>query len=60
MNIMKRRNKSVQQARRAPANIIGGGSSIMSKAGVIDGIYNASLKDESVLMDTTGRGSTGS
>lgn len=60
MNIMKRRNQSVQQARRAPSNIIGGGNSIMSKAGVIDGIYNGSFKDESLMMDATGRGSIGS
>jgi len=32
----------------------------MSKAGVIDGIYNGSFKDESLMMDATGRGSIGS
>ena len=32
MNIMKRRNKSVQQARATPSQVIGGGQSVMTKA----------------------------
>ena len=32
MNIMKRRNKSVQHARATPTQVIGGGQSVMTKA----------------------------
>ena len=38
-----------------PNNIIGGGNSIMSKAGIVDGIYNASVKDDSIMMNSTAR-----
>ena len=53
MNIMKRRNQSVQQARRIPSNVIGGSqSSVISKFG--DALFrnsNSVLPQDSILED---------
>lgn len=54
MNIMKRRNQSVQQARRIPNNVIGGTqSSVMSKFGeTLFRNSNSILQQDSVFEET--------
>ncbi len=56
MNIMKRRNKSVQHARATPSQVVGGGQSVMTKAIAEAAYANGSIsiaQGQDSMMDSS-------
>ena len=48
MNIMKRKNKSVQHARALPEHVVGGGHSLLQSKGIAEGVFKPG---ESTFLD---------